>query len=78
MGILIGIALNLQIDLGSMDNLTILKTMGLSKSPSKKEIYSNTGIPQETRKISNKQPNLPLKIIRKKNKQRPKSAEGRK
>ena len=31
--------------------------MGHSKSSSR-EIYSNTGLPQETRKISNKQPNL--------------------
>ena len=34
------------------------KPMGHSKSSSKKEFYSNTSLPQETRKISNKQPNL--------------------
>ena len=34
--------------------------MGFSKSSSKKEVYSNTILPQETRKISNKQPNLIL------------------
>ena len=39
--------------------------MGCSKRSSKKEVYSDTGIPQETRKISNKQPNLPSKGIRK-------------
>ena len=41
-------------------------TMGHGKSNSKKEVYSNTSLPQETRKISNKQPNL--KQIQKKNK----------
>ena len=32
--------------------------MGCSKSSSKREVYSNTSLPQETRKISNKQCNL--------------------
>ena len=32
--------------------------MGCSKSSSKREIYSNTSLPQETRKISNEQPNF--------------------
>ena len=32
--------------------------MGHSKSSSKREVYSDTVLPQETRKISNKQPNL--------------------
>ena len=32
--------------------------MGCSKSSSKREVYSNTILPQETRYISNKQPNL--------------------
>ena len=41
------------------------KSMECSKSSSKREVYSNTGLPQETRKISNKQPNLPPKRIRK-------------
>ena len=31
--------------------------MGYSKSSSKREVYSNTILPQETRKTSNKQPN---------------------
>ena len=39
--------------------------MGCSKSSSKREVHSNTRLPQETRKISNKQPNLLSKIIRK-------------
>ena len=42
-----------------------LKPMGCSKSSSKRKVYSNTGLPQETRKISNKPPNLPSKGIRK-------------
>ena len=32
--------------------------MGCSKNSSKREVYSNTSLPQETRKISNKQSNL--------------------
>ena len=40
--------------------------MGCSKSRSKREVYSNTKLSQETRKISNKQPNLTYKAIREK------------
>ena len=40
------------------------KTMGRSKSSSKREVYSNTILPQLTGKISNKQPNLTHKRIR--------------
>jgi len=32
--------------------------MGHSKSSSKREVYSNTILPQETRKTSNRQPNF--------------------
>ena len=32
--------------------------MGHGKCRSKREVYSNTILPQETRKIPNKQPNL--------------------
>ena len=38
--------------------------MGCSKSSSKREVYSNTILPQETRNISSKQPKLTLKAIR--------------
>ena len=38
--------------------------MGCSKSSAKREFYSNTILPQETRKISNKQPKLTPKAIR--------------
>ena len=39
--------------------------MACSKSSSKREVYSNTSLPQETRKISNKQSNLYLKVLEK-------------
>ena len=38
--------------------------MGCIKSSLKMEVYSNTILPQETRNISNKQPNLTSKAIR--------------
>ena len=38
--------------------------MGCSKSSSKREIYSDTSLLQETRKISNKQPNLTPEVTR--------------
>ena len=38
--------------------------MRCSKSSSKREVYSNTILPQETRNISNKQPNLTPKATR--------------
>ena len=47
--------------------------MGCSKSSPKREVYSNTILPQETRKTSNRQPNLTPKTTgkttTKKNKQ---------
>ena len=43
--------------------------MGHKESNLKREIHSNIGLPQETRKISNKQFNLTLKRTRKKEKQ---------
>ena len=45
------------------------KPMGCSKSTSKREVYSNTILPQETRKPSNRQPNVTSKTTRKKEKQ---------
>ena len=38
--------------------------MGCSKS-SKRELYSDAGLPQETRKITNKLPNITSKLISK-------------
>ena len=54
------------------------KIYGMPQKRSKKEVHSNTGLPQKRRKISNRKLNLPPKRIRKKNKQNLKSAEGRK
>ena len=44
------------------------KPMGCSKSISKREVYSDTSLPQETRKISNKQPKLTPKATRERTK----------
>ena len=44
------------------------KSMGWSKSSSKRGVYSNTILPQETRKTSNRQPNLYLKQLEKQEK----------
>ena len=52
--------------------------MGDSKSSSKREVYNNTILHQETRIISNKQPNLTPKAIRERTKKNPKLAEGKK
>ena len=40
------------------------KTYGMQKSNSEKEVYGNTSLPQETRKISNKQPKFTSKLAR--------------
>ena len=41
------------------------KSMEFSKSSSKKEVYSNTVQPQETRKVLNRQPNSTSKAAAK-------------
>ena len=46
--------------------------MGCSKSSSKREVYSTTILPQETRKISNKQSNLTPKQLEKEEQTKPK------
>ena len=46
--------------------------MGCSKSSSKREVYSNTILPQETRKTSNRQPNFTLKTTGKRRTKPPK------
>ena len=51
--------------------------MGCSKSSSKREVYSNTILPQERRKITSKQPNLTRKAIEKEEQTKPK-VNGRK
>ena len=46
--------------------------MGCSKSSSKREVYSNSISPQETRKMSNKQLILHLKQLEKEEQRKPK------
>ena len=46
--------------------------MGCSKSNSKREVYSNTVLPQETRETSNEQPNFTPKTTGKRTTKNPK------
>ena len=50
------------------ENTIKKKSVVYSKSCCKREVYSDTSLPQDTRKTSNKQPNLTPKRTRKKNK----------
>ena len=43
----------------------LFKIYGMQKKKFKERVYSDAGLPEEMRKISNKQPNLPPKGIRK-------------
>ena len=53
--------------------------MGCSKSSPKSDIYSNTILPQEERKTSNRQPNFTPKTTGKiRTKKTPKLVEGKK
>ena len=52
--------------------------MGCSKSSSKREVYSTTILPQETRKTSNRQPNFTPKTTLEKEQKIPKLVEGKK
>jgi len=54
------------------------KPMGCSKSSPKREVYSNTILPQETRKTLNRQPNFTLKTTGKRRTKTPKWVEGKK
>ena len=45
--------------------------MVLSKSSAKGKVHSNTGLPQETREKSNKQPNSTPKATRKRRNEEP-------
>lgn len=44
---------------------SLTKSVGRSKSISKREVHSNAGLPQETGNVSKKQPSLPPERIRK-------------
>ena len=50
------------------------KPVGHSKRSSKREVYSNTSLFQETRKISNKQSNVSPKTNKQKSRERKKKA----
>ena len=49
------------------------KTYRMQQNSSKREVYSNTILPQETRKILNKQPNLTLKELEREEPKNPQS-----
>ena len=50
--------------------------MGCSKGSPKREVYSNTILPQETRKTSNRQPNfIPKATEKRRRKKTPKLAD---
>ena len=52
--------------------------MGCSQSSSKRTVYSNAILPQETRKALNRKPNFTLKTGKEKEEQqKPKLAEGK-
>ena len=51
------------------------KPMGFSKSSSKRKFYSNTILPQETRKTSNRQPNFTPKIAGKRRTKKTKTSK---
>ena len=48
------------------------RPMGCSESSSKREVYSNTILPQETRKTSNRQPNFTPKTTGRRRRKNPK------
>ena len=54
------------------------KPMGCSKSNSKREVYNNTTLPQETRKTLTRQPNFTPKATGKRRGKKTKLVEGNK
>ena len=52
--------------------------MGCSKSSSKREVYSNTIVLQETRKTQTREPNFTPTTTGKRKKNKPKLVEGKK
>ena len=54
------------------------KPMGCSKSSSKREVYRNTILSQETREASNTQPNFTPKASGKEEQKTPKLVDGKK
>ena len=61
------------------ENMTTQNLWDVAKSSSKKEVYNNTILPQETRKTSNRQPNFTPKTTgKRRTKKPPKLVEGKK
>ena len=60
------------------ENTTIQNLWDVAKAVLKREVYSNTILLQETRKIPNKQPNLTPKETEKEEQTNPKLVEGKK
>ena len=55
-----------------------LKSYGVQQNSSKRDVYSDTILSQETRKTSNRQPNFTPTTIGKKNEKTPQLVEGKK
>ena len=47
----------------------------MQQNSSKREVYSNAILPQETRNIANKQPNFTTKVIRERRTKKPQSQQ---
>ena len=60
------------------ENMTTQNLWDAVKAVLKSKVYSNTFLPQETRKTLNRQPNFSIKQLEKKNKKPPKLEEGKK
>ena len=62
-----------------MKTWQLLNLMGCSKSSPKRDVYSNTILPQETTKTLNRQPNFtPKPTGKRRTKKNPKLVEGKK
>ena len=63
----------IQICIETNENENTTPPMGFSKSSAKREVHSNTSLPQETRETSNKQLNFTPKATWKRRKEEPQS-----
>ena len=71
--------LKILLETNDNENTTNSKPMGCSKSSFKREVYSNTILPQETRKTSKRQPNFTPKTTgKRRTKKNAKLVEGKK
>ena len=62
----------------SENEKTMIKIIKTQQKQSKRQVYSNTSLPQERRKISNKQPNLTPKGTRERGTNKTQLVEGKK